>query len=41
MADAKVGATIRGALPIAFTLLGVGLALAAAAVAIALGGRKE
>jgi hypothetical protein len=41
VADAKVAATIRGALPVAFSLLGVGLVLAAAAVAIALGGRKE
>lgn len=41
VADAKVAATIRGALPVAFSLLGVGLALAAAAVAIAVGRRKE
>jgi hypothetical protein len=33
--------TIRGALPIAFSLLGVGLALAAAAVAIGVGGRRK
>jgi len=41
VADAKVGVTIRGALPIAFSLLGVGLALAAAAVAIGVGGRRN
>jgi hypothetical protein len=41
VADAKVGVTIRGALPIAFSLLGVGLALAAAAVAIGVGGRRK
>lgn len=41
VADATVGVTIRGALPIAFSLLGVGLALAAAAVAIGLGGRRD
>jgi hypothetical protein len=34
VADAKAGITFRGELPIAFSLLGVGLALAAAAVAL-------
>jgi hypothetical protein len=41
VADAKVGVTIRGALAVAFSLLGVGLALAAAAVAIGVGGRRN
>jgi hypothetical protein len=37
VANAKVGVTIRGALPIAFALLGVAIALAAGAVALAVG----
>jgi hypothetical protein len=41
VADAKVGVTIRGALAVALSLLGVGLALAAGAVALAVGGRKR
>jgi hypothetical protein len=41
VANAKVAVTIRGALPIALALLGVGLALAAGAVALAVGARKE
>lgn len=41
LADATVGVTMRGELPVAFSLLGVGLALAAAAVAIGVGGRRN
>ena len=41
VANAKVAVTIRGALPVALSLLGVGLLLAAGAVAIAVGGRRE
>jgi hypothetical protein len=40
-ADAKVGVTIRGALAIAFSLLGVGLLLGAGAAAIGIGGRRN
>ena len=41
VANGKVAVTIRGALPVALSLLGVGLLLAAGAVAIAVGGRPE
>jgi hypothetical protein len=41
VADAKVGVTIRGALAIAFSLLGVGLLLGAGAAAIGIGGRRN
>ena len=41
VADAKVGAAIRGALPIAISFLAVGLALAAGAVALAVGATRR
>jgi uncharacterized membrane protein YgdD (TMEM256/DUF423 family) len=41
VADAKVGVTVRGALPIAFSLLGAALVLVAGAVALALGRRRR
>ena len=41
LADAKVAATVRGAVAIAISLLGVGLLLAGVAVALALNGRRR